>query len=108
MSENTPPIETLRDGNLKATLWVNEGDNGPFITTTLSRTYTDQRGEVRDTNGFTGADLLRVAELARQAYSRSGELRRELTQAPERKNGRDGAARDFDRTRSRTAPRRAR
>lgn len=108
MSDNNPPVETLRDGNLKAALWVNEGDNGPFITTTISRTYTDQKGEVRDTNGFTGTDLLRVAELARAAYSRSGELRRELHQAPERQNGRNGPAREFDRSRSRAAPRRSR
>ncbi|MEM6549828.1 MAG: hypothetical protein AAF713_19070 [Pseudomonadota bacterium] len=32
---------------------------------------------------FTGADLLKLAELARTAYARSGVLRRELTQEPD-------------------------
>ncbi|MEL7128225.1 MAG: hypothetical protein AAGJ51_09075 [Pseudomonadota bacterium] len=108
MSDNTPPIETLRDGNIKASLWVNEGDNGPFITTTIARTYTDQKGQVRDTTGFTGTDLLRVAELARVAYQRSGELRRELTQDHSRQNGRGGPSRDFARSRSNQGPRRTR
>lgn len=108
MSENTPPIETLRDGNIKASLWVNESDNGPFITTTIARTYTDQKGQVRDTTGFTGTDLLRVAELARVAYQRAGELRRELTQDQSRENGHDRPRKAFSRSRSNPGPRRSR
>ena len=75
------PADTLRDGALKATIWENHGENGTYYTTTLARTYEDKNGKLRDTNSFGGTDLLRVAELARDAYARSNALRRELNQA---------------------------
>lgn len=75
------PADTLRDGSLKATIWENRGENGTYYTTTLARTYEDKNGKLRDTNSFGGTDLLRVAELARDAYARSNVLRRELNQA---------------------------
>ncbi|ANK83160.1 MAG: hypothetical protein TEF_21935 [Rhizobiales bacterium NRL2] len=71
------PAETLRDGSIKASIWRNEGEKGPFYTTSLSRTYTDAEGNSRDTSSFIGTDLLKVAELARGAYERTREMRRE-------------------------------
>jgi len=71
------PVETIRDGSLKATIWQNQGENGPYFTTTLAKTYEDRDGKLRDTYGFTGSELLRVAELARTAYAQSIALRRE-------------------------------
>ena len=62
-----PPWDVLRDGSLKATIWHNEGENGVYFTTTLSKTF-EQNGKLRDGQSFSGADLLRIAELARQAY----------------------------------------
>ena len=35
----SPPVEVLRDGALKATIWENEGENGTYFTTTFARTY---------------------------------------------------------------------
>ncbi|KCZ89727.1 hypothetical protein [Hyphomonas jannaschiana] len=75
---NNPPVETLRDGPLKASIFRNEGENGPFFITVLSKTYKDERGELRDTNAFSAGDLLPVSELGRQAHHRVNELRREL------------------------------
>ena len=75
--ESQRPVETLRDGSIKATIWRNEGENGPFYATSLSRTYTDADGNSRDTSSFIGTDLLKVAELARGAYERTREMRRE-------------------------------
>ena len=81
MSNNTtpsnPPAETLRDGSLKATIWRNEGESGPYFTTTFAKTYETQNGKLRDTTGFTGPELLRVAELARAAYAHTITLRRD-------------------------------
>jgi len=71
------PAETLRDGSIKASIWRNEGENGPFYATSLSRTYTDADGNSRDTSSFIGTDLLKVAELARGAYERTREMRRD-------------------------------
>lgn len=108
MSESNRPLETLRDGNLKASIWQNEGDKGPYLMTTLTRTYTDDRGNYHDTSSFSGTDLLRVSELARQAYQRSNELRRDLQVAPERSNDRDQGtpSEAFDRQTPRSRQRR--
>ena len=48
---NTPET-TLRDGNIKATIWKNFGDKGNFFTVTLTRTYTDEGGKYHDSNSF--------------------------------------------------------
>lgn len=71
------PADTLRDGAVKATIWPNEGDNGTYYATSLSRSYKDSEGNTRDTNSFVGTDLLKVAEIARGAYERTNELKRE-------------------------------
>ncbi len=78
------PEETLRDGNLKATLWRNEGENGPYFNVTIAKTYKDNHGKYQDTNSFSGTDLLRVSEISRQAYTRSSELRRDHYQSLDR------------------------
>lgn len=80
-NQNNSPEDTLRDGSIKATIWRNEGDKGPYYTTTLARTYEDRSGKVKDSQSFSSGDLLKVGELARQAYHRSGELRREYARA---------------------------
>lgn len=71
------PVETLRDGSLKAPVWRNEGEKGPYYTVSLSKIYEDQKGQVRETNSFTASELLRVAELAREAHCVVRDLRRE-------------------------------
>ncbi len=71
------PVDVIRDQNLKAAIWRNESEKGPFYATTFSRTYKDQDGQYRDTNSFVAGDLLRLSELARKTYDRTTELRRE-------------------------------
>lgn len=78
MAENNKPVEEIRDGSVKASIFQNVGEKGTFFSTKLTRTYTDDRGNYHDTNVFTGTDLLRVSELARKAYSTSLELKQEL------------------------------
>lgn len=103
MSDNNRPVEVLRDGSLKASIFRNEGEKGPFFSTTLPRTYTDERGNFHDTNVFTGTDTLRIGELARQAYSKCRDLQRELGKTGDlldEKEARGGrASQDFDRQR---------
>ena len=80
-NDNSPapnqPADVIRDRNLKASIWRNEGEKGPFYATTLTRSYKGQDGEYRDTHSFIAGDLLRVAELARRAYERSTEMSRD-------------------------------
>lgn len=73
------PLETFRDGRLKATVWTNEGESGPYHTVTLAKTYEDKDGKLQDTHSFTGSELLRIAELAREAHAFTRDLSRERT-----------------------------
>ena len=69
------PIDTLRDGNIKATIWKNLGEKGNFFTVTFTRTYKDEGDNYQDSDSFSGSQLLRVAHLATRAYDRISELR---------------------------------
>ena len=37
MATNNKPTHTLRCGNIKATIWQNVSEKGPFFATTFSR-----------------------------------------------------------------------
>ena len=71
---NTPET-TLRDGNLKATIWKNVGEKGAFYTVSLTRTYKDEGGDYHDSNSFSGSELLRIAHLAKRAYDATSDFR---------------------------------
>lgn len=79
-AQKNKPVETLRDGNLKASIWRNQGESGPYYSTTFARTWRDNQGNYHDSHSFSGTDLLKLQELSRQAYTRTGELRREHMQ----------------------------
>ena len=73
---NNNPIETLRDGALTATIWANQSSEGKtFHSVTFGRTYTDDAGNVKNADSFSGSDLLKIARLSGQAYDRIIELR---------------------------------
>lgn len=72
------PEDTIRDGAIKATIWRNEGENGPYLSTDLARTYQDKDGELQDSRSFGLSDLLKVAEVARNAYGRGREIERTM------------------------------
>jgi len=73
-----------------ATLWKKEGENGVFFNTTISRTYKD--GETfKDTNSFSGAELLKVSRIAAKAYDLELQLKAEA-RAVENEKSSDGAS----------------
>lgn len=74
------PVETLRDGRLKATIWENQNENGSYHSVSLAKTYEDKNGRLQDSHSFTGSELLRIAELARESHSLIRDLRRERSQ----------------------------
>jgi len=51
------PVMTLRCGNIKATIWQNVSENGPFFATTFSRPFKDQSGAWRIGTSFGLNDL---------------------------------------------------
>ena len=69
------PVEQLRDGALKAAIFRNEGEKGPFFSVRFTRTYTDGNGTFHDSTSFSGTELLKLAHLAGQAYDRANALR---------------------------------
>lgn len=73
------PAATIRDGNLKATIWRNEGQHGPWFSTEITRSFKTDNG-YQDSKSFRGTDLLRASLLAQQAYIVEQELRFELSQ----------------------------
>ncbi|MEP0961864.1 MAG: hypothetical protein ABJQ70_09875 [Roseobacter sp.] len=78
--EPNRPVDTLRDGNLKASIWRNESANGASYSTTFARTWRDDQGKWHDSQSYSGTDMLRLGELSRTAYHRTNELRREHSQ----------------------------
>ncbi|MEO1476656.1 MAG: hypothetical protein AAFS13_09775 [Pseudomonadota bacterium] len=76
MSTTNKPITTLRDGSIKAAIWRNEGEKGPWYSVTITRIYTDDAsGKVQETNSFSNGELLKVAHLATRAYDAVARLK---------------------------------
>jgi len=69
--ENNRPAHTISDGAIKASIWKRESSNGAYYATTILKTYKDKNGKYQNSQNFTGTDLLKVAELAKQSYQTS-------------------------------------
>ena len=74
-TQKNQPIDRLRDGALKATIWANAHEQGTRYSVELSRTYKDDAGNYQEARTFSGAELLRIAHLAGKAYDRVSDLR---------------------------------
>jgi hypothetical protein len=83
----TPPVETLRDGAIKAAIWRNESENGVFFGVTFARTYKNGEGNLQDTDSYSGSQLLRLARLAEKAYDRAAKLTKEARAKDEETEG---------------------
>jgi len=76
MTTNQSPVATIRDGRLSASIWAQvTQDQSLFYTVTFERLY-EKDGELKNSNSFSGAELLRIAVLAQDAYQTIGEIRR--------------------------------
>lgn len=73
------PVDTIRDGSLKATIWKNPPkggtEKGPVYSVQITRTWRDEQGNYHDSGRFSRSELIRVARLANKAYDRELELR---------------------------------
>jgi len=67
MATNNKPTHTLRCGNIKATIWKNVSEKGPFFVTTFSRPFKGQSGEWRNRTSFGLNDLEALLTVATQA-----------------------------------------
>ena len=68
------PANTLRDRGLKATIWRNRGESGPFYTAEFSRSFRNAAGDWCDSTSFGAEGLLKLSLLAQQTYLRIREL----------------------------------
>ena len=77
MSTNTnnTPLETLRDGAVKITIWENQGEKGNWYSIEPGRTYTDAAGIVKTAYSFSNGDLLKLSYLLTKAYDRIVQIR---------------------------------
>ena len=73
-TEKTKPADTLRDGSLQASIWKNTSENGTFYSTTITRSYQTDDG-YKNTNSYSGTELLKLSRLALKAYDRELELK---------------------------------
>ena len=70
MATNTSskrPATTLRCGNIKATIWQNVSEKGPFFATTFFRPFKDQSGAWRNCTSFGLNDLEALMNVACKA-----------------------------------------
>ena len=74
-NENNKPYQTIRDGALKATIWRNDSEKGPFYSVNFSRTYTDAAGDYKESDSFSGSELLQLGHLSTKAYDVISEAR---------------------------------
>ena len=67
MATNNQPVSTLRYGHIKATIWENTSEKGPFFAATFSRPFKDQSGAWRNGTSFGLNDLEALLTVAREA-----------------------------------------
>jgi hypothetical protein len=67
MASNNKPANRLRCGSIKATIWENSSEKGPFFATTFSRPFRDQFRAWRNGTSFGLNDLEALVSVAREA-----------------------------------------
>ncbi len=70
-----PPVAKLRDGLLNLSIWERTTDEGTFHSVTFERRYTKKDGEWASTQSLGDDELLRLAELLRDAFKEIKRLR---------------------------------
>lgn len=74
MTDKKKPIDVIRIGWLRATIWGNDVNGRTLFSTTISRVYKDKNGQWGDSTRFSPDELLTVAKLAELAQSRIMDL----------------------------------
>ncbi|MEO1597606.1 MAG: hypothetical protein AAFR78_03550 [Planctomycetota bacterium] len=69
------PVKKINDGRITAAIWKNFGEKGTFYSVTITRSFKDEQGNWKDTDSFSGTDLLKVSRLSLKAYDAIEELR---------------------------------
>ena len=74
------PVDTIRQGRLKVTIWENKNKKKEsFFTATLTKSYKDAKDNWRETNQLTGNEISKAGALLNKASKRVAELEIEAT-----------------------------
>ncbi len=84
MSDNKP-INEIRAGALRLAFWKNEGEDGPYLSSSLTRIYKDTDGELKRTSTLRPQDMAYLPFLGLEGNRFALEFER----AHERKASRD-------------------
>lgn len=68
-TSSNKPVQTIRHGRIKASVWVNQTQKGPMYNVTFSRSYTDDEGNWHDSQSFGFDDLMTVAKCSFDAHT---------------------------------------
>ena len=69
------PVKKINDGRITAAIWKNFGEKGTFYSVTITRSFKDELGNYKDTDSFSGTDLLIVGRQAVKAYDAIADMR---------------------------------
>ena len=62
------PETTIKLGQAQASIFVNQGDKGPFRTVTVQRRYNDEKtGEWQSSNSYTAMQLTNAIAVMQRA-----------------------------------------
>lgn len=67
MATQKKPATIIRSGNIKATIWENEGLKRVFYSATFSRPYRDTEGKWQNANNFGLYELESLMNAALEA-----------------------------------------
>ena len=73
---NKIPADTIRVGRLKVTIWENKNSTTgeSYFTANLTKSYTDKKGDWKETTQLTGNEVSKAGALLNKAYKRIAEL----------------------------------
>lgn len=85
LSKGNAPVEIIRDGNTKVSIFKNERENFTAYSMEAGRIYTDKGGQVHEAKSFSANEALKVARLLERGYDRIGEFKKQHQQSPQDK-----------------------
>lgn len=73
-TNTTKPVQTIRCGNVRATIWKKEGKYGAYYNVTIARVFSKEDGTFGDSNSFSPLELLAASRVANQAMDQIQQL----------------------------------
>ena len=67
MATNQKPLHQVRVGSVRASIWENHSEKGPFFSVTFSRSYKDRSGQWQNGQSYLGRDLDVLIDCAQEA-----------------------------------------